>query len=111
MSGLPDTFPELPGHPNDDSWSYQVIQGHSVVSTAYAQALTIFHANDNDAHRVRLHADRLLNRIAPVLQAMEPAIMNTTWILTAADVLGALIVALDQAAIAIDTVYVRFQFL
>jgi hypothetical protein len=57
---------------------------------------------DNDSHRLRLHADRILNSKLAILEALEPEVVNPLWVQTAARALAGLVVELERASVLID---------
>lgn len=107
METLPETFPALPAHPDGENWSNNVTEAHQILDQAYMHAQQAFLAGDSDGHRLRIHSDRLLNRMLPILRALEPEVMNPDWVKTAAEVLAFLVVELEGSAIRIETVYVQ----
>jgi hypothetical protein len=102
MDVLPAEFPPLPEHFDNDNWSPNVIQAHSILFDAYSHAFQALNAGDSDAHRLRIHSDRLLNRMLPILEAMEPEVLNPEWVKHGAEALAGLVLELEGSSIAIN---------
>lgn len=107
MSHLPDEFPALPEHFDGEVWSPDVRKAYSLLETAYQYGFEALNAGDNDSHRLRLHSDKLLNRMFPILEAMEAEVLNPQWLKLSAEALAGLVLELEVSAVAIENVYGR----
>jgi hypothetical protein len=106
MASLAAEFPPLPDHFDGGHWTENVIQAHSILSSAYHGAYEAFHASESDAHCLRLHSDRLMNRMFPILEVMEPELLSHEWLKSAAETIAGLYLELEGAALMVDNVYV-----
>ncbi|KAF7288225.1 Integrase catalytic domain-containing protein [Mycena chlorophos] len=105
MEELPAQFPDLPSHFDNGLWPSTVMQAHQIASDAYRYTFEALNASDNDAHRLRLHADKLLGRILPIVQAMELEVLNSEWIEEASVLIAGLGLGLETAAAAVEKVH------
>jgi len=108
MDVPPEHFPPLPEHPENDVWSANTLEAHGILLNSYNHGLRALHAGDNDPHRLRIHSDRILNRMLPILEALEAELLNYTWVREVAQALAALAVSLERAAVVMDGVSVPF---
>ena len=106
MASLTAEFPSLPDHFEGGCWSTNVVKAHSILSTAYHHAYEVLHASESDTHRLRLHSDRLMSRMFPILDVMEPEVLNQEWLKLAAESMANLYLELEGAALAVENVYV-----
>ncbi|KAF7306246.1 Integrase catalytic domain-containing protein [Mycena indigotica] len=106
MESLPHEFPALPAHFDNGIWPPSVLQAHDIVHDAYRYAYEALNAGDNESHRLKLHADKILNCTLPIVRAMELEILNPQWIEEAEVLVAALGVALEASAAAMETVNV-----
>ncbi|KAK6968889.1 Integrase catalytic domain-containing protein [Favolaschia claudopus] len=104
MSTLLEELPGLPAHFDGEVWSPNVTQGYHILQNGYKYAYEALNAGDNDTHRLRLHSEKLLNRLFPILDAMEAEVLNSDWIETCAVALAGLILELEDSAAAIANV-------
>lgn len=103
-AGPTPSFPVLPPHPDGALWSPNVRQAHDILRDGYLHGEQALRQSDNDAHRLHLHSDKILNRMLPILEALEPEVMNNEYIKEAAERLAYLGVGLERAAHAIEGV-------
>jgi hypothetical protein len=104
MSALPAEFPALPPHFDDGAWSPNVLQAYTLLRDAYQYAFEALNAGDSDCHRLRLHSEKLLNRMLPVLDAMEVEVLHPQWFEDSAVALAGLVLELESSAAAIENV-------
>jgi hypothetical protein len=104
MAHLLPAFPPLPEHFDNGVWSHNVNEAHHILSEAYEHAINVFNANDNDVHRLRLHSDTLMNRMLPMLSALEPEVLNEEWIEACATTMAGLVVELEGYAASVEQV-------
>jgi hypothetical protein len=111
MDTLPEQFPSLPDCPDHDVWSANALEAYSILQSAYRHGRHALHAGDNDSHRFRIHSDRILNRMLPILEALEAEVLNHTWVRGVAQILASLAVSLERAAVIMDGVSELFNIL
>lgn len=111
MAALPQSIPALPQHEDNHIWSANVQRAHTLLDRGYRQALQVILEGENDAHRHHLHAEKLVRRIFPILEALERDGMNVLWIREVGEMLAALVIALEYRAEAVDNVYVHHSLL
>jgi hypothetical protein len=104
MDDLPSVFPALPDPPDNGFWSGNILRAYSILHDSYAHGTRALNSSDNDSHRLRLHADRILNSKLAILEALEPEVVNPLWVRTAAHALAGLVVELERASVLIDDV-------
>ena len=106
MDTLPEQFPALPEHPDNGVWSANALEAHGILHSSYNHGHHALQAGDNDPHRLRIHSDHILNRMLPILEALESEVLNYAWVKEAARVLAALAVSLERSAVVMDGVSV-----
>lgn len=111
MDVLPEQFPPLPEQPDNDVWSANALEAHSILQNSYNHGLQALRAGDNDAHRLRIHSDRILNRMLPILEALEPEVLNHEWVHAVARTFAALAVGLERATVVMDGVSVACNYI
>jgi hypothetical protein len=99
---LPQEFPPLPDHFDGGVWSPNVFQAYTILHDAYQYAFEALNASDNECHRLRLHSEKLLNRMLPILEAMEAEVLNPRWLEDSTVALAGLIIELEASAAAIE---------
>jgi hypothetical protein len=104
MAEFPNDFPALPQPEDGAVWPANVTHAHEILTEAYQHGLDAYLANDSDAHRLRLHSERLVNRMFPILEGLEPEIYNQPWIELVVDLLSQLVVELERMAAAVTQV-------
>jgi hypothetical protein len=105
MSTLPEEFPPLPGHFDNGVWPPNVLQAYAIHHDAYQYAFEALNAGDNECHRLRPHSEKLLNRMLPILAAMEVEVLNPQWFDESTTALAGLVLELEVSAAAIENVY------
>jgi hypothetical protein len=103
----PADFPQLPDTPNDFQWGANVLQAHDIITAAYSQANSLLHQEGVGPIRICVDADKIANRIAPILEALEPEVGDQPWVTQCAESLGHLMADLVRAATTTDTMYGR----
>ena len=104
---LQSQFPSLPHHFDgpDTEYSANAIAAHEILTETYHCAYRTLQASDNDTHRLRLHSDKIVNRMLPILEAMEPEILNNEWMVASMETLAGLVLELEGTAAAIERRY------
>lgn len=92
-------FPALPLTPEEFNWSPDVLQAHKIIATAYDRASTLLQQEEADPLRLRIHAEQILNKSVPILEALVPEVGDQGWIETCAHALGQITVDLERSAI------------
>ncbi|KAJ6528482.1 hypothetical protein B0H19DRAFT_1274705 [Mycena capillaripes] len=95
---LPEEFPALPPHFDSNVWPPNVVEAHSILNSTYQYALEALYASDNDGHRLQLHSEKIQTRLLPILEAMEPEVLNPEWLKASAEALAGLVLELEVAA-------------
>ena len=103
MPSIPAHFPDLPG-PLDDKgpWEQNVHKAHTIITDTFSRATALLRQEDGDALWLRIHSERILQRIIPLLEALEPEVQNPNWIAECAHALATVMVALETSAFAAD---------
>ena len=65
-------LPPLPVPPHSQNWAANINQAYTILSDAYDAASQLLRLEDGDPIIFRLHADRLVNRMAPILHELVP---------------------------------------
>ena len=85
------------------------VNGHKairVIAATYESSWVALHASDSDPYRLRLHSNRLLTRVLPILQALEREVQGDQgWLLETAGKIAEVIVALEGQAATADEMY------
>lgn len=72
-------LPPLPVPPHSQNWAANINQAYTILSDAYDAASQLLRLEDGDPIRFRLHADRLVNRMAPILHELVPLTEDEEW--------------------------------
>jgi hypothetical protein len=85
------------------------INGHKavkIITATYESSWVTLHASDSDPYRLRIHNNRLLSRVMPILQALENEVQgDMEWLLITAGKIAELIVDLEGLAATADERY------
>ena len=90
-------FPPLPDPPGA-GWPVDVVTAHKIISNAYKHAHQLLQRNHLDATQLRIHLERLLNEIVPLLDVLGPEINDHAWQDECSELLVALALGLELAA-------------
>lgn len=94
-----DIEEELPPLEKLEEMSANIRKAHRIITTAYRHSVFALQASDSDPHRLRDHSSRLLNRVLPIMQAMERQIPeHMAWLLRTTTLCCELITELEGAA-------------
>ena len=107
----PDRFFDLPLAIEP---SANTIRAYNIISGAYNRAHQVLCEQDSDPLRLRIHSERLFNRIVPLLKALEAEVhgleVGLYWILDCSRIIGSIITELEHAAINAERMYVLAIF-
>lgn len=98
-------FPALPESPLLLANSL-LIDAYNIISGSYSSALQLLHEEDNDAIQLRIHGDRIVNCVLPLLEALENEIQDDIWIDNVAAAILELLDDIYGAAAQAETVFV-----
>ncbi|KAJ6456832.1 hypothetical protein C8R47DRAFT_1082293 [Mycena vitilis] len=96
---LPAQFPALPFTPQEFNWSPDVLRAHTIITTAYERASTLLRQEEGDPLRLRIHSEQVLDKLVPILEALEPEVGDYGWLEASASALGELTVQLQRSAL------------
>lgn len=105
---LASHIPPLPvlGVNDDGGWSPNVHRAFNLLDRAYGRAFLVLQEGEQDAHRLHLHADKIMTRSFPILDALEHEGMPQDWVMETGGLLASIILLLEQNAHEADNVYV-----
>jgi hypothetical protein len=101
----PAEFPPLPRRPEDFTWPLDVLKAHNIISVGYERAAAMLRQEEGDPLRLRIHAEDIIGKLVPILEALEPEVGDQEWVEACAHALGAITVTLHRAAAVADGVY------
>ncbi|EPQ51350.1 hypothetical protein GLOTRDRAFT_133220 [Gloeophyllum trabeum ATCC 11539] len=100
----PAVFPPLPPSVDGTVWSANVLRAHQILHDAYARASDLLRQEDGDPLRLRIHSERILKRMIPILEALDQEVADEHWSSGCAHALAKITVDLERAAFAADGV-------
>ncbi|KAF7339237.1 Integrase catalytic domain-containing protein [Mycena venus] len=100
----PAEFPPLPHTPEEFTWPLDVLKAHDIISVGYERAAALLRQEEGDPLRLRIHAEDIIGKLVPILEALEPEVGDQEWLEACAHALGALTVTLHRAAAVADGV-------
>ena len=95
----PDVFPELPPLPPNAN-NTQFIEAYNIISSHYNSVSKLLREDESDPIRLRIHSERILHRVVPLLDALEKKLGNNEWILNVAKNLQDLVNEIDTVVAA-----------
>ncbi len=96
-------FPPIPAPPPGQIWPAEVHEGYHVLSDAYGRSRQLLRLEDGDPIRLRLHSERITQRVLPVAEHLTNRIQDQHWSQLCMATLQSLIDELDRAAASVDT--------
>jgi len=103
MLPIPTHFPDLPAPAvHKAPWGPNVCKAHTIISDTFSRAIQLLCQEDGDTLRLRIHSEKILQQIVPLLEALGPEVHNFTWIAECTHTLASVMVALEAAAFAVD---------
>lgn len=94
----------------DHNWSPNVLRAYTLIDRAYGRALLVLREGEQDIHRLRIHADRVVARIFPLIMALEREGMDIDWVRNTAELLASIVLRLEQNAHEVDNAYVFISY-
>jgi hypothetical protein len=112
MPSLPAQFPDLPAPAEDERpWRQNVLKAYGIISEAFSRATQLLRQEDGDALRLRIHSEKIMQRMIPLLDALDSEVHDPNWTSVCTHVLAGVMVALEAAAFAADGMWVRCSLL
>ncbi|KAJ7033346.1 hypothetical protein C8F04DRAFT_1184327 [Mycena alexandri] len=94
----PAQFPDLPPTPEEFYWPPDVLQAHRILTRDYARASTLVRQEQADPLRLRVHAEGVVDKLVPILEALVPEVGDQGWLEACATALGQITIDLERGA-------------
>ena len=102
MDVRPLNFPDLPPPPNEGPWPASVHEAQTILCQGYDHASRLLRQEDHDELRLQILSEEIQNDLVPLLVAMDIEIGDDEWADACARALAATVVAVENAATAMD---------